>query len=431
METTVENKFIPIYSLDAMDEPQRQEYVRNVCNHLGIPPELNLVNLGYLDEEDGPRRLVVYIKRGGTEMIRSNRGISTGIVDFKEINGSFVVSVVGTDALGRKESALGSKWIKNLTGVDLDDAIMTAQTRAHRRCTLQFVGAGVLDESEVNKREAVETTNTTPIAIAPQPTVVPNTAPGSEVKIVTLGEHFGKIDPNAGTGSLNGPVTNTQKLAEPKWMNPLLPHSEQQRVFAEEQEKMRAEAIASLNKAATSAVESVQQQEQPKPVKKRTPRKKSVDLGPSEPVPNVAAVGSVLMETRVETIEKPAAVIPVPVLTAPTVVTTAPAAPVAVPIQPPAATKSIVPPDVLAGFRSRQYKFKEELEQNGFGPDPGLSVLDKLRNFAALLFPGVTNFNHLTADQWEQYLSKIEAYLKINGPKPTIVYIEESIGIER
>ena len=400
METTVENKFIPIYSLDAMTEPQRQEYVRNVCNHLGIPPELNLVNLGYLDEEDGPRRLVVYIKRGGTEMIRSNRGISTGIVDFKEINGSFVVSVVGTDALGRKESALGSKWIKNLTGVDLDDAIMTAQTRAHRRCTLQFVGAGVLDESEVNKREAVETTNTTPIAIAPQPTVVPNTAPGSEVKIVTLGEHFGKIDPNAGTGSLNGPVTNTQKLAEPKWMNPLLPHSEQQRVFAEEQEKMRADAIASLNNAA-------KQEEPPKPVKKRTPRKKSVDLGPSEPVPNVAAVGSVLMETRVETIEKPAAVIPVPALTAPIVATTASVSAVipvtssiapAVPIQPPATNKSVVPADVLAGFRSRQYKFKEELEQNGFGPDPGLSVLDKLRNFAALTAPGVTNFNHLTAD---------------------------------
>jgi len=55
-ENKMSEKFIPIYDLESMTEQQKQDYIRNVCNHMGVPPELNLVMLAYLDEQDGPRR---------------------------------------------------------------------------------------------------------------------------------------------------------------------------------------------------------------------------------------------------------------------------------------------------------------------------------------------------------------------------------------
>src|SRR5579885_3054304 len=69
-------EFIPIYNLDALSEQQRQDYIKAVCNYIGVPPELNLVMLAYIDEGDGPKRLVAYAKRGATEIIRNSRGIN-------------------------------------------------------------------------------------------------------------------------------------------------------------------------------------------------------------------------------------------------------------------------------------------------------------------------------------------------------------------
>ena len=69
------------------------------------------------------------------------------------------------------------------------------------------------------------------------------------------------------------------------------------------------------------------------------------------------------------------------------------------------------------------------MEENGFLPKEGMGNQDKMRAFAGIMFSEVTNFNELTADQWEKYLSTIENKLKAVGAKETIKYIEEAIGI--
>ena len=43
-------KFIPLYDLESLTEPQRQQYVTALCKHIGVPDNLNLVALTYLDE---------------------------------------------------------------------------------------------------------------------------------------------------------------------------------------------------------------------------------------------------------------------------------------------------------------------------------------------------------------------------------------------
>src|SRR5260370_29472004 len=84
--------FVPLYDLESLNENQRQDYVRNVSLHMGVPPEINLVMLTYLDENNGPRRLVAYAKREATEIIRNNRGINITELTSKET----LVSVVFT-----------------------------------------------------------------------------------------------------------------------------------------------------------------------------------------------------------------------------------------------------------------------------------------------------------------------------------------------
>src|SRR5271168_2228129 len=171
-------KFNMQHNLESLNEKERQEYVLNICKYLQVPPELNLIVLVYIDDGEGPRRLVAYAKRGATEIIRNNLEINVIDLTSEERHGSIVFYATGKDSKGRQEKAVGSKYIAGLTGRELDNAIMTAQTRAVRRMTLQFAGAGVLDESEVNSAVAVEVIPAVQVPVAVQPMVEPNSAAG-------------------------------------------------------------------------------------------------------------------------------------------------------------------------------------------------------------------------------------------------------------
>jgi len=412
------SQFVPLYDLESLTEEQRQEYVRNVCNHMGVPPELNLVMLTYLDEEgEGPRRLVAYAKRGATEIIRNNRGINVTELSSKEIGGSIVFTATGKDANGRQEMSTGSKWIRDLAGKKLDDAIMASQTRATRRMTLQFVGAGVLDESEVNLREPVQLKETafTSVATAPQPSVQPSTEPGKDVTV------------------LKGVVVP---------LDPQLPvqPAETQEEFEARQKKLREDAIAQLNAKATAIADHVaistqgtflpSEPEARKEAvaaaetrtKRKYTRKPRVDMGPS--VPPLATPSPVVVPVNItQTIATPAtAPVPAVVIVSPPSITIPP-------LTPPVSVKIRLSPEVVKPFRQRQFKFVNALEENGFAPKEGMGNQDKMRMFASLLFPDVTNFNELTVEQWEKYLATIESKLSTVGPKDTIKYIEDAIGI--
>ena len=233
--------FTPIYDLESLTEQQRQDYVRAVCNHMGIPPELNLVMLAYMDDDDGPRRLVAYAKRGATEIIREKRGISVIGLEFKQIGGSIVFVATGKDQNNRQEMASGAKWIEGLQGYELDDAILTAQTKACRRMTLQFVGAGVLDETEVRLKQTIKSAEPNPITIPPAPVVEPQNKPGQDIT--------------------NRDITNQERTTEPTPETEAKPES-----------------------------------------KKRGRRSKTVEVGPSDPAP---IEKSVVPETPKPELPKP------------------------------------------------------------------------------------------------------------------------------
>jgi hypothetical protein len=101
-----------------------------------------------------------------------------------------------------------------------------------------------------------------------------------------------------------------------------------------------------------------------------------------------------------------------------------------VPVQAPApapAIKSPLTAEEFIAVKARRFAIQNTLEENGFTPSDGMSNFEKMRKLAALMFPGVPNFNVLNMSQWEKYLSTLEAKIRNEGPKQTIQYIEESI----
>ena len=177
-------KFTPIQgSLEKLTEQERADYVARACDYLSIPNDLNLIDLIWLDSGDGSRNLTLYLKRGGTDLIRNKRGIN--VISLMPANGEGYVAFVATgkDSAGRQEMAVGSAATRGLSGQSIATAVMLSQTRALRRMTLQFVGGGFLDESEV--QEVTTNINTASnlqqIARPAQPTVAPATEAGKDI----------------------------------------------------------------------------------------------------------------------------------------------------------------------------------------------------------------------------------------------------------
>lgn len=416
------DNFIPMYDLESLTEEQRQEYLKAVCKHLGVPDNLNLVALARQDDGEGPSRLIAYAKRGATENVRNSLEINITSLTSQLIGGSIVFTATGTSKkTGRQEISTGSKYIEGATGKFLDDAIMTAQTRALRRLTLQFVGAGVLDESEIHPGKTV--TVNAPVSqlvlSAPLPTSQPNNAPGKDVTMI---------------GPSQDPKTQAQVAAVIAIRE--AEASTSQEDFSKRMEALRADAIAQLNASTKPSVPLAKANEPEQgtsgngidvtpaltePAKKtrkpRGPNKPKVDFGASvQPVPAQASLMAT-PKAEPEPTKPPVAPVPEPVV-------------VAAVVPPLAPSKSRLTPEQVKPFRQRMFRLiNDSLEPAGFAPKEGMGNSDKMRAFANVMFPEVTNMNELTLEQWEKYLTALESKNKTEGSAATVKYIEDAIGI--
>jgi len=125
-------KFVPLTGLDNLSETEKHDYYVNCCAHYGIPAELNLLQFMWLDSNDGTgeKHLVLYAKRGATDLMRGVHGISVDEIKETLGDGFVMFTAKGHDKTGRTDVAVGSANLKGLSGKHLDNALMTAQTRA-------------------------------------------------------------------------------------------------------------------------------------------------------------------------------------------------------------------------------------------------------------------------------------------------------------
>ncbi|HVG97783.1 MAG TPA: hypothetical protein VNK05_12835 [Chloroflexota bacterium] len=124
---------------------QRVEYYRQVCASLNLNPLTRPFE--YLRLND---RLTLYAKREATDQLRRLHGVSVEIVAREQQEDVYVVTARARTPEGRTDEATGAVSLAGLSGANLANGLMRAETKAKRRVTLSICGLGWLDESEVD-----------------------------------------------------------------------------------------------------------------------------------------------------------------------------------------------------------------------------------------------------------------------------------------
>jgi hypothetical protein len=124
---------------------QRVEYYRQVCASLNLNPLTRPFEYLRLNE-----RLTLYAKREATDQLRRLHRVSVVIVAREQQEDIYVVTARATTPDGRTDEATGAVSLAGLSGANLANGLMRAETKAKRRVTLSICGLGWLDESEVD-----------------------------------------------------------------------------------------------------------------------------------------------------------------------------------------------------------------------------------------------------------------------------------------
>lgn len=180
--------FSVIHDLWPLTNDQRQQYLRDASQYFGLDPDLNAIDLISMNNTDGQRRLIAYARRGTTDILREIHQINVLSVTMQSGPGFVSFTAIGKSSGGRQEIAVGAAGTDGLKGDKLAAAIATAQTRALRRMTLQFIGGGLLDESEIGDNTTTDINrlgdSLSSVATVPvQPVVEVNTQAGRDATL--------------------------------------------------------------------------------------------------------------------------------------------------------------------------------------------------------------------------------------------------------
>jgi len=129
--------------LAGLNESQRIEYYKAVCESLGLNPLTRPFEYLRLNG-----RLVLYATRAAADQLRAIHGISILDVRIEQKDDLVIVTVRGRTRDGREDVEVGAVSVAGLRGDALANAQMKALTKAKRRLTLSLAGLGWLDESE-------------------------------------------------------------------------------------------------------------------------------------------------------------------------------------------------------------------------------------------------------------------------------------------
>ena len=123
---------------------ERVTYYNAVCASLRLNPLTKPFDYLTLNG-----KLVLYARRDCTEQLRKRDGVSITAVTATRIEDVYVVTATASAQDGRTDTSTGVVPIKGLSGDNLANALMKAETKAKRRVTLSLCGLGLLDETEL------------------------------------------------------------------------------------------------------------------------------------------------------------------------------------------------------------------------------------------------------------------------------------------
>ena len=174
---------------------ERIRFYVQVCESMGLNPLTRPLQYFEQIDRNGKRNLILYALRGASVQLAARKSLAVKLSEATFSHDAVMFTARVSDCTGREDSAIGATSLKGLEGKEYADAIMAAQTKAKRRGILDFIGSGLLDESEVEgmKGSTIEVTEDdlkdyVPIVAAPTP--VSAEAPATEVK-----EEYHNISP--------------------------------------------------------------------------------------------------------------------------------------------------------------------------------------------------------------------------------------------
>jgi hypothetical protein len=162
----------------------RVKFYTQVCEAMHL--DVRTRPLQYFEQIDrnGKHNLILYALRNASVQLSHHYGLSTSLSKPEIQQDVVMFTATVTDKAGRTDSAVGAQSLKGLSGKDYADAIMAAQTKAKRRAILDFVGSGLLDESEIEGMNGAPVEMKSDLIdsyVPPPPAPVPSSAPATEV----------------------------------------------------------------------------------------------------------------------------------------------------------------------------------------------------------------------------------------------------------
>lgn len=148
--------------LTGLTDKQKADYYLYRCRQEGLNPASQ--PFVYMKQQG---KEILYGGKNAADQLRKLHGITIRIVDQRQIQDVWQVTVEATDPNGRTDTDFGVVTLGNLKGDALANALMKAVTKAKRRVTYSICGTGVLDETELETMSGVQRMETPAVAATP------------------------------------------------------------------------------------------------------------------------------------------------------------------------------------------------------------------------------------------------------------------------
>jgi hypothetical protein len=138
--------------LSRLNPQQKLSYYRDYCVRLGLDPVTRPFDVLRLNGKE-----IMYCGRSGAAQLNKIHKVSHEIVNREKFEDIYVVTAKAS-ANGRSTESTGAVVLGSLKGEALCNAMMKAETKAKRRASLDLLGLGIMDESELDTLKPVEPT---------------------------------------------------------------------------------------------------------------------------------------------------------------------------------------------------------------------------------------------------------------------------------
>lgn len=146
IDSSIVNALVIKGDLSGLNQEQTLQYYRAFCERVGVDPlaqPFKILNLS--------GKKVLYCDRSGAQQLNKLHSVSHAITArelIKEVD-VYQVTARASTPDGRFTDSIGAVNIAGMKGEAYANAIMKAETKAKRRSTLDLLGLGMLDETEV------------------------------------------------------------------------------------------------------------------------------------------------------------------------------------------------------------------------------------------------------------------------------------------